>query len=320
MRALEIAGTMLAVSFVVYLVLEANSADVAVKVLGQFSTAQQRIAWLQQNGYDDPFLLRYLRWLGHFVTGDWGVSTHYKAPVLELLPPRLARTAILGGATLAVMIPISFLLGILAGMREGSGFDRVISFFSIATTSIPEFASAVFLAAIFVFWLELLPGASSMTSGFAAGELVLPTLVLALYSTGYLARITRASMAEVMAAPYIRAAMMKGASPARIVLRHALRNALVAPITVILLQVPWLLSGVIVVEVFFAYAGFGSLLYEAGLNSDIALIEACAMISVLAVLATQILSDLFYLWLNPRLRRAKPVARTAAPAATGAAE
>jgi peptide/nickel transport system permease protein len=302
-RLAEVILTMLAVSFLVYLVLEANVSDVAIKVLGQFSSTAQRTQWLHQHGYDDPFLWRYLRWLGRFVTGDWGVSTHYKVPVWRLLPLRLFHTAILAGATLAVMIPVSFLLGVLAGMRKGSLLDRSISVFSIVTTSIPEFASAVFLAAIFVFWLGILPGASSMSSGFAWDQLVLPTLVLALYATGYLARIARASMAETMEAPYIRAAMMRGVPPARLVLRHALRNALVAPVTVIMLQIPWLLSGVIVVEVFFAYSGFGSLLYEAGLNSDIAVIESCAMISVVVVLATQSLSDLAYVWLNPRLRR-----------------
>ncbi|MDR3514942.1 MAG: ABC transporter permease [Azospirillaceae bacterium] len=302
-RLVEIAGTMLAVSFIVYLVLEANSGDVAVKVLGPFSTEDQRALWMHQNGYDAPFLWRYLEWLARFAVGDWGMSTHYRVPVWQLLPERLGRTAMLAGATLVVMIPVSFSLGILAGMAKGSVADRIISFFCVATTSIPEFASSVFLAAIFVFWLGVLPGASSMTSGFAIRELVLPTLVLALYSAGYLARITRASMVEVMEAPYIRAAMMRGVPPARLVLGHALRNALVAPVTVIMLQIPWLLSGVIVVEVFFAYRGFGSLLYEAGLNSDIALIEACAMISVAVVLATQFLSDLIYAWLNPRLNR-----------------
>ncbi len=317
LRAAEIAGTMLAVSFIVYAVLEVNGADVAAKVLGQFSTTEQRTLWLAENGYNDPFLLRYVRWLGHFLGGDFGASTHYRERVWNLLPDRLANTALLGGASLLVMVPISFALGIAAGVREGSATDRAISFFSVLTTSVPEFASAVFLSAVFVFWLGWLPGASTMTSGFEWRELVLPVMVLALYSIGYLARITRASIAEVMATPYVRTAMMKGATPGRIVFRHALRNAMIAPVTVIMLHVPYLLSGVIVVEVFFAYRGFGSLLYEASLNSDIAVIEACAMISVVAVVGTQLISDLLYAWLNPRVRllsRARPVAPAAVPA------
>lgn len=300
-KLLEMLAAMIAVSFVVYLILEVDVEGVAVKVLGQFSTPEQRQLWLRENGYFDPFFLRYLRWLWHFVTGQWGESTHYKAPVLEILLPRLAATGILALATMAVMVPLSMILGILAGMREGSGLDRSVTLFSVVTTSIPEFASAVFLSAIFVFWLGWLPGASTMTQGFAWRELVLPVLVLALYSTGYLARITRASMAEAMASPYVRTALMKGASLARIVLRHALRNALIAPVTIIMLQVPWLLSGVIVVEVFFAYKGFGTLLYEASLNSDVYVIEDCAMVSVVVVVATQLASDLVYAWLNPRI-------------------
>ena len=300
-KAIEMVAAMVAVSFVVFLILEANVDGVAVKVLGQFSTPDQRQLWLRENGYFDPFFLRYLRWLWHFATGQWGESTHYREAILNLLPERLAATGLLALCTLAVMVPLSLILGVLAGVREGSPIDRVVTLFSVVTTSVPEFASAVFLSALFVFSLGWLPGASTMTSGFSWRELVLPVMVLALYSTGYLARITRASMAEVMASPYIRTALMKGASPARIVFRHALRNALIAPVTVIMLQVPWLLSGVIVVEVFFAYKGFGTLLYEASLNSDVYVIEDCAMVSVVVVVSTQLASDLIYAWLNPRL-------------------
>jgi peptide/nickel transport system permease protein len=295
------ATAMLTVSFLVYLALEVNAGDVAVKVLGQFSTAEQRAAWLAANGYNDPFLVRYGRWLWSFITGNWGESTYYRAPVIHLVPDRLAASGILAGGALLVMVPVGLLAGILVGMRPGSMIDRAVSVLAIVTTSIPDFASAVFFSAIFVFWLHWLPGASTMLSGFSLKEIILPVLVLAFYSTGYLARVTRASMAEVMGTHYVRTARLKGASTTRIVWRHALRNALITPVTVIMLQLPWLLSGVIVVEVFYAYKGFGTLLYDAALNSDIRLVEACAMVSVLVVVLTQILSDLAYRWLNPRV-------------------
>lgn len=294
-------ATMLAVSFLIFLALEVNVEDVAVKVLGQYSTVEQRAAWLAQNGYNDPFLLRYVRWLGQFVAGDWGMSTFFRAPVVDMVLPRLAASAILAGGALLVIVVFGLGLGVLAGMRPGSLLDRMISVFSVVTTSIPDFASAVFLSGIFVFWLGLLPGASTMISGLSLAELVLPVSVLGLYSMGYLARVTRASMVDVMGTHYIRTARLKGAGMGRIVLRHALRNALITPVTVIMLQLPWLLSGVIVVEVFYAYKGFGTLLYDAALNQDIYLIEACAMISVLVVVLSQILSDLLYGWLNPRI-------------------
>jgi peptide/nickel transport system permease protein len=293
--------TMLAVSFLVFAILEVNIDDVAVKVLGPFSAADQRHAWLLENGYTAPFLLRYLRWLWAFVTGHWGTSTYYREDVLTLIRPRLVASGILAGAALLVIVPVGLLLGIIAGVREGSIVDRLVSVFAILTTSIPEFASAVFLTACFVFWLGWLPGVSTMADGFHLRELVLPVGVLALYSAGYIARMTRSSMAEVMLSPYIRTARLKGNPLHRVILRHALRNALIAPITVIMLQIPWLLSGVIVVEVFFAYQGFGTLLYQAALNTDIYLIEACTMVSVVVVVLTQTVSDLLYAWLNPRM-------------------
>ena len=293
--------TMLTVSLLVFLVLEVNLDEVAAKVLGQFSTGDQRHAWLLQNGYFDPLVVRYARWLWGFVTGHWGLSTYYHADVRDLILPRLAATGVLMGATLAATIPIALGLGVLAGVRQGSAVDRGVSALAILTTSIPEFASAVFLSAIFVFWLGWLPGVSTLSAGVTLNELILPVTVLTLASAGYIARMTRASMVEVMASPYVRTARLKGASTTRIVFAHALRNALGAPVTVIMLQIPWLLSGVIVVEVFFAYPGFGTLLYQASVNSDIYLIEACAMIGVVAVVLSQLVSDVINAWLNPRL-------------------
>ena len=304
--------TMLAVSFLVFAVLELNVDDVAVKVLGQFSTADQRHAWLVQNGYTAPFLWRYLRWIGEFVTGHWGTSTYYREDVLTLIAPRLAASGLLAGAALLVIVPLGLVMGVIAGMREGSFVDRLVSVFAVVTTSIPEFASAVFLTSLFVFWLGWLPGVSTMADGFHLRELVLPVSVLTLYSAGYVARMTRSSMVEVMQSPYIRTARLKGNSMRRIIVRHALRNALITPVTVIMLQIPWLMSGVIVVEVFFAYQGFGTLLYQAALNTDIYLIEACTMISVVVVVLTQVASDLLYTWLNPRM--SIRTARTAAGA------
>ena len=293
--------TMLAVSFLVFAVLELNVGDVAVKVLGQFSTADQRQAWLQENGYTAPFLLRYVRWIWAFVTGHWGTSTYYREDVLTLIAPRLAASGLLAGAALLVIVPVGLVMGVIAGVREGSVVDRLVSVFAIVTTSIPEFASAVFLTAFFVFWLGWLPGVSTMADGFHVRELVLPVSVLTLYSAGYVARMTRSSMVEVMQSQYIRTARLKGNPMRRVIVRHVLRNALITPVTVIMLQIPWLLSGVIVVEVFFAYQGFGTLLYQAALNTDIYLIEACTMVSVVVVVLTQVASDLLYAWLNPRM-------------------
>lgn len=294
--------TMLAVSLILFLLLEINVESVAVKVLGPYTSQEQRLLWLEANGYLEPWYVRYVTWLGNFATGDFGQSVRFKVPVADVLWPRLANTAILGAVVFALLIPLSLTLGVLAGMKEGSWLDRSISIGSIVTTSIPEFASTVFLSAIFVFWLGWLPGTSSMSSGFSLHELILPALVLLLYDFGYVARMTRASMVEVMATPYIRTAVLKGLPYRQVILKHALRNALIAPFTVLILQINWLLSGVIVVEFFFAYKGFGALLLEASLNQDIYLIEACAMVAVFVVVVAQTIADIGYTYLNPRIR------------------
>ncbi|MFB3047384.1 MAG: ABC transporter permease [Acidiferrobacterales bacterium] len=294
--------TMFVVSLLLFLLLEISPGNVATKVLGPYSSEEQRQIWLEQHGYLDPAYIRYGRWVGNFATGDFGESIRFKVPVSEVLWPRLWNTAILGFWTFAIMIPLSLTLGILSGMREASKLDRTISVTSIITTSVPEFASAVFLSALFVFSWKLLPGTSSMADGFNFRELILPVMVLVLYDFGYVTRMTRASMAEVMTTQYVRTAVLKGLPYRRVILKHALRNALIAPFTVIMLQINWLLSGVIVVEFFFAYKGFGALLLEASLNQDIFLIEACAMVAVFVAVGTQTIADIGYTYLNPRIR------------------
>ncbi len=294
--------SMIVVSLLLFLLLELSPGSVATKVLGPYSSEEQRNLWLEAHGYFEPLALRYLTWLGNFAIGDFGESIRFKVPVAQMLWPRLANTAILGLAAFAVIIPLSLVLGVLAGMREGSKLDRTISITAIATTSVPEFASAVFVSVIFVFWLKILPGTSTMSDGFELKQLVLPALVLVLYDFGYVARMTRASMAEVMTTHYIRTAVLKGLPYRTVILRHALRNALITPFTVIMLQFNWLLSGVIVVEFFFAYKGFGALLLEAALNKDIFLIEACAMVAVFVAVATRVIGDIGYTYLNPRIR------------------
>lgn len=294
--------TMFAVSIILFLLLEINIESVAIKVLGPYSLEAQRLIWLENNGYNEPLVIRYFIWLGNFLTGDFGTSTIYKIPVSEILWPRLWNTTILAFWVFVFLIPVSLVLGILSGMREGSKLDRTISVVSILTTSVPEFASTVFFSGVFVFSLQWLPGTSSMFDGFDWKQLILPVLVLLVYDFGYVTRMTRASMAEVMTTHYVRTAILKGLPYRQVILKHALRNALIAPFTVLMLQINWLLSGVIVVEFFYAYKGFGALLLQAALRQDVFLIEACTMVAVFVVVLTQVFSDIAYTLLNPRIR------------------
>ena len=293
---------MLVVALLLFLINEGDPRLIARSVLGPYAQAEQLDAWVIENGYDRSVFIRYFEWIGRLFAGDLGVSVIYKRPVSDIFWDRLGNTGILAGVTFVLMVLIALTLGVLAGMKEGSLQDRAISVFSIVTTSIPEYASAVFLVGVFVFWLGWLPGTSSMTSGFDPVQMILPVLVLTLYGFGYVARMTRASMAEVMTTPYIRTAVLKGLPYRHIIMRHALRNALIAPFTVIMLQINWLLSGVVVTEFAFGYKGFGALLLEAALRRDIFVIEACGTAAVFVAVFTQTIGDLGYTYLNPRIR------------------
>lgn len=293
---------MLVVSVLLFIMNEGDPRLIARSVLGPYAQVEQLDSWVEQNGYDRPMPVRYLEWVGRIFQGDLGDSIIYKKPVNDIFWDRLGNTAILGGVTFGIMVILGLVTGILAGMKEGSIRDRVFSFIAILTTSIPEYASAVILSGIFVFGLAWLPGTSSMTGGFSWIELVLPVTVLTLYSFGYVSRMVRASMAEVMTSNYIRTAILKGLPYWRVIIKHALRNALIAPFTVIMLQFNFLLSGVVVTEFAFGYKGFGALLLEAALRRDIFVIEACGIVAVFVAVFTQTVGDVVYTYLNPRIR------------------
>lgn len=253
--------------------------------------------------------------------GQWGYSTVFKAPVSAMLGRSLGHTAWLMLAVMLVMVPSALALGVLSGMREGSRLDRVLSTFAIATTATPEYVSGVVFVALFasatagispllaewglISGKTLFQGtATSAMDDITFWNFALPVMTIALYGIGYIARMTRASMTEVMTAQYIRTARLKGASFRQVVMRHALRNALIAPFTVIMLQFPWLLNGVVIVETLFNYKGFGWTLVQAAGNNDIDMLLACSVVAVFVVLVTQLISDIGYVFLNPRIRLA----------------
>ncbi len=238
--------------------------------------------------------------------GNWGYSTVFREGVGEIVGTRLGLTGKLMFWVMVVMVPGALLLGVLAGMREGSRTDRTLSTVSIVTTATPEYVSGVIFIAVFAssaVGLKWFKGtATSAVDGANLENFLLPVMTIALYGMGYIARMTRASMTEVMTAQYIRTARLKGVSFPNIVLKHALRNALIAPFTVIMLQFPWLLNGVVIVETLFNYKGFGWTLVQAAGNNDIELLLGVSVVSVIVVLVTQLISDIGYIFLNPRIR------------------
>lgn len=295
--------TLWVVSLIIFLLLELSPGSVATKVLGPYSTEEQRHLWLEANGYYDPLIDRYFLWLQNILNGDLGYSTRFQTDVEDILWPHLVNSLYLIGLVLLIVVPVGLIMGAIAGAKEGSLTDKIISFICIITTSIPEYANAFFYTIIFVYSLKWLPGTSSMVEGFNWYEIILPVLVLVTYCLGYLARITRASVSSVMKNPYIRTAYLKGVPMKHIIFKHSLKNALMAPFTAIMLEVNWLLSGIIVIEFFFSYKGFGALLLEASLNQDIYLIEACTLIAVVIAIASQTIADIGYVYFNPKLRK-----------------
>jgi len=311
------------------------------KTQGNFRMSDEAVtSWLDNNGYLQPMAEKYGQWLGvlpgwtketdagirgrcidgdvtpevaaeapnfcGIIQGDWGYSTVFKDDVGGIVAVRLALTGKLMGWVLILMVPMALIVGVLAGMKEGSPLDRSLSTFSIVTTATPEYVSGVIFIAVFTstaVGLKWFKGTATGAMENATFEnFFLPVFTISLYGMGYIARMTRASMTEVMTAQYIRTARLKGVSFHNIVLKHALRNALIAPFTVIMLQVPWLLNGVVIVETLFNYKGFGWVLVQAAGNNDIELLLAVSVVSVVVVLLTQLISDIGYVYLNPRIR------------------
>ena len=309
------------------------------KTQGNFRMSDEQVeTWLGNRGYLEPTLIKYGEWLGvapgydivgsdgerrgrcfdstiepdeaptfcGVLQGDWGYSTVFKEPSSQIIGVRLGLTGKLMLWVMIVMIPTALIVGVMAGMREGSTLDRSLSTFSITTTATPEYVSGVSFIAIFAssaVGLKWFKGSATTAMENATVEnFTLPVITIALYGMGYIARMTRASMAEVMTAQYIRTARLKGVSFYNIVVKHALRNALIAPFTVIMLQVPWLLNGVVIVETLFNYKGFGWVLVQAAGNNDVELLLGVSVVSVIVVLVTQLISDIGYVYLNPRIK------------------
>lgn len=238
--------------------------------------------------------------------GDPGYSLFTRTPVGEVLWRRLRNSAILAGIAFAFIMPFSLAMGLIAGLNEGKFIDRFLSVTSLIAAATPEFTTGIVLIVVFSIWLGWLPGLTIFSSDTAIFErpemLVLPVLTLAMVELGHILRITRTSLVTVMRQEYIRTAVLKGLSQREIVLKHALRNAMMAPITVIMLHANWLVGGLVVVEAVFGYPGVGRYVYEAALFNDVIAVEAASMTLIVIAVVTQFIADIIYTYLNPRIR------------------
>ena len=236
---------------------------------------------------------------------DPGISLRTGRPVGPTLMVRLRNSMVLAGLAIIIIMPIALFLGIISGLNEGTWLDRILSTLGMTFTVIPEFVTGIILILLLSVVFPIFPGATIF--GEAApwsrpDMLVLPVLTLTLIELGYILRITRASVAETIQSPYIRTAFLKGLPYWKVVIVHTLRNALIAPVTVIMLHVTWLLGGIVIVEVVFGYPGLGKYTLDAALYKDVNVLEACSMILVVVAVGSQLVADIVYTFLNPRIR------------------
>ncbi len=298
--------TILFTSLIVFAITQYLPGDIARVILGREAGEAQLEVLRAKLGLDDPLPVQYLRWLGGFLSGDWGMSFSTNTPIMPLVLGRFRNSMMLAVLTLFIAIPLSIGLGVAAGLKENKTTDNVISISSLSVVGLPEFVTGLVLIQVFTFRLGLLPANSSIPPGTSFFEalpmLILPALTATLVLLAYVTRLTRAGVVEELKKPYVRTAELKGLSRRNLILKHVLRNSLLPTITVVAISIGWLISGLIVIENVFNYPGLGRLLMFAIDRRDIPLMQAIALITVVVFAFSNLFADILYAYLNPRIR------------------
>ena len=299
--------TLFAISLLVFFAVLLLPGDLAEAMLGQSATPEAIAAYRAELGLDRPAAVRYLEWAGGILRGDLGMSLSNQRPIGALVAERLGNTVLLALAAAAIAMPVGLLLGVLSTIRRDGWFDRVASVLSLAAISLPEFFIAYILVALLSVHLGWFPAASFVRSDASLAEalhsLALPALTLALTIIAYVQRMTRAAIVNVLASPYIEMARLKGVPPLSLVLRHALPNAASPIINVVIINLAYLVVGVVVVEVVFVYPGLGHLLVDSVSKRDLPVVQACCMIFAATYVLLNLTADVLSVFANPRLRR-----------------
>jgi peptide/nickel transport system permease protein len=298
--------TLLLTSLIIFIVTQLLPGDIARVILGREAGEAAVEALREELGLNEPLPVQYVQWLGNFITGDWGTSFSTRSDIYPVVMGRLRNSLMLTVITMLIAVPIAVLLGVIAGLNENKLPDNLISVASLSVVGLPEFITGVILIQVFAFQLRVLPANSSIrpeTSFLeAVPMLILPALTATLVLLAYIARLTRAGVVEELKRPYVRTAALKGLPRAVMVVKHVLRNALLPTITVIAISFGWLISGLIVIENVYNYPGLGRLLIFAIDRRDLPLIQAVTMVTVVGFALGNLIADLLYAALNPRIR------------------
>jgi len=300
--------TLLIVSAVVFFITSLLPGDAAQMILGQNATPETVAALRQQLGLDQPLLMRYIHWLTGMVQGDFGTSFARHLPVSQLVAQRIPATFELAGITTLICVPMALIIGIIAAMNRGSRLDRALVIGTMATVAVPEFLVATVAVLIFAVKLHWV---SAMSFGSPDSDLLsylkayaLPVLTLCCVLVAQMARMTRAAIINQLDSPYLEMALLKGVSPLRAVLRHALPNAVGPIANAISLSLSYLFGGVIIIETIFSYPGLASQLVDAVSNRDLPVVQLCVMLFAACYLVLLLAADILTIAFNPKWRSA----------------
>ena len=307
-------ATLFVVSVLIFIGTNLLPGDVAQILLGQMATPESLAALQAKLGMDQPGYVRYFMWLRDVATGDLGFSkaglgAGNATPIVQIIEPRIFNTLQLTSMVAVIAIPVALFLGLLAAMHPGTRLGRTVTFSTLNLISVPDFLVATFLVLVFAVYLGWLPSIAYLrgdeTGWGLIRALAMPTLTLIIIVSAQIIRMTRATVLNVMSSPYVEMAILKGVPRRRIILRHALLNAIGPIVNVIALNLAWLVGGVVIVEQIFAYPGLAKLMIDAVLVRDLPLVQACAMIFCASYVVLIFIADMASILSNPRLRHPK---------------
>jgi ABC-type dipeptide/oligopeptide/nickel transport system permease component len=297
-RLLVLIPTLFGVATMVFLLMRVVPGDPAQVIAGIDATREQVEQVRHQLGYDKSLWQQYVTYMGDLLHGDLGTSSRSGRPVLDEITERLPKTLLLAGAAMLVAIPLGVVLGIIAAVFRGRFVDFLASALSVFGISMPVYWSGLLLVLVFSVNLRWLPAAGSESWK----HLILPTVTLAFFTAGFIARQTRSALLEVLGREYIAAARAKGAGKTRVLLKHALRTALLPIITIIGVQFGAMLSGAILIETVFAWPGMGRLLVESISLRDYAVVQGAVLLFAVGIVLVNLFTDLTYAYVDPRIR------------------